>query len=63
MNESLKNTLAQVQRSLEKKASQGLPVSVDPDVADAMGAFSEKALDMDAAIQSVVDEEAKGKTG
>ena len=33
------------------------PVSVDPDVAEAMGAFDEQALSMDAALDSHFDGE------
>tara|TARA_R100000322_G_scaffold71138_3_gene44761 strand:+ start:41 stop:280 length:240 start_codon:yes stop_codon:yes gene_type:complete len=36
-------------------ASVGGPVAVDPDVADAMGAFDEPALSLDDALDSLFD--------
>ncbi|HAI31611.1 MULTISPECIES: hypothetical protein [Thalassospira] len=38
-------------------ASVGGPVPVDPDVADAMGAFDEEALSLDDALDSHLDGE------
>jgi hypothetical protein len=38
-------------------ASDGGPVPVDPDIADAMGAFDEEALSLDDALDSHIDGE------
>ena len=43
--------------SVEGMAGLGVPVSVDPDVAEAMGAFVEDAIDPDDAIASLFDPE------
>lgn len=41
-------------------ASAGVPVAVDPDEADAMGAFADDALDLDDAMDSRFDDVAEG---
>ena len=41
-------------------ASAGVPVPVDPDEADAMGAFADDALDLDEALDSRFDDVAEG---
>ena len=41
-------------------ASAGVPVAVDPDEADAMGAFGDDALDLDEALNSRFDDVAEG---
>lgn len=46
--------LAAAVETVARRASEG-PVSVDPDVAEAMGAFVETALDADAALDSHFD--------
>lgn len=48
--------MPELQAAIERKAADGLPVSVDPDLAEVMGAFVENAIDTDMAIQSVIDE-------
>ena len=43
--------------AVERLSTLGLPVSVDPDVAEKMGAFAEDALSADDAIESLFDPE------
>lgn len=41
-------------------ASAGAPVAVDPDDAEAMGAFADDALELDDALESRFDDVAEG---
>ena len=43
--------------TVERLSALGLPVSVDPDIAEEMGAFAEDALSADDAIESLFDPE------
>ena len=43
--------------AVERLSALGLPVSVDPDIAEEMGAFAEDALSADDAIESLFDPE------
>ena len=43
--------------AVERLSALGLPVSVDPDIAEEMGAFAEDALSVDDAIESLFDPE------
>lgn len=43
--------------SFERLAALGLPVSVDPDIAEEMGAFAEDALSTEDAVESLFDPE------
>lgn len=43
--------------SVERLAGLGLPVSVDPDIAEEMGAFAEDALSAEDAVESLFDPE------
>ena len=42
---------------IDRLGSKGLPVEVDPDLADYMGAFTDEALTPEDAIDSLFDEE------
>lgn len=46
---------------LRKLAAAGLPVAVDPDEADEMGAFVEDALSLEDALESRFDTVAEGE--
>ena len=43
--------------TVERLAGLGLPVSVDPDIAEEMGAFAEDALSAEDAVDSLFDPE------
>ena len=61
MNDREKNEKAdldQTARQVDEAAREGAVVEVDPDDADAMGAFKEDALDPDDADDSRFDKEA-----
>lgn len=58
MNDREKADLDQTARQIDEAARQGAVVDVDPDDADAMGAFEDDALDEADALDSRFDEEA-----
>lgn len=54
------NIIFVVADRVSEVASAGVPVAVDPDEADAMGAFADDALDLDEALDSRFDDVAEG---
>lgn len=50
-----------VSQQISEVASAGLPVAVDPDDADMMGAFEDDALDVADALESRFDDVAEGE--
>ncbi len=50
-----------VANQVDRVASAGVPVAVDPDDAEAMGAFFDDALDLADALDSRFDDVAEGE--
>ena len=48
---------------IDRLGRKGLPVEVDPDLADYMGAFTDEALTPEDAIDSLLDDDRENEEG